>query len=109
MEDNELRDYWSEKEKQNLLNEAVNSKAFIYIPSLEKNILELLEKNKGIPESFEKDLREILSRSKKMVIMTMAHDGYEMVRFFSLRQFVKGSNEIFDGGVVVKMKITEFF
>ena len=104
-----MRDYWSEKEKHKLVNEAIKSKAFIYIPSLEKNILELLEKNKDIPESFEKELRQILKDSKKMVIMTMAHDGYEMVRFFSLRQFVKGSNEIFKGEVVVKMKITEFF
>ena len=103
-----MRDYWSEKEKHKMINEVIKSNSFIYIPSLEKNILELLEKNKDISESFEKELRKILKDSKKMVMISMAHDGYEMVRFFSLRQFVKGSNEIFSGSVVVRMKITEF-
>jgi len=59
-----LRDYWSEKERHKLLNDAVKSNSFIYIPSLEKKIVELMEKNK-LPHSFEKDLREILTKSKK--------------------------------------------
>lgn len=102
-----MRVYWRGEEKKKMLLEALKSKAFIYIPSLEKNILELMEKNK-LPESFEKDLREILIKSKKMVIFSLSHDGQEMVRFFSIRQYEKGYNEIFGLDNHLKIKITEF-
>ena len=104
-----MRDYWSEKEKHKLLLEAIKSKAFIYIPSLEKNILDLLEKNSDIPESFEKELKKILKDSKKMVMFSVSHDGEQLLKFFSIRQFLKGYNEILKGEVHINMKITEFY
>jgi len=95
-------------EKTKRFLQVYKSNSFIYIPSLEKNILELLENTK-LPEFFEKELRKLLKESKKMVIIVEGHDGEEIVRYFSIKQFEKGYNEIYGKqGNFLKVKIMRF-
>lgn len=98
----------TDKEKDKRFLQVYKSNSFIYIPSLEKNILELLENTK-LPNSFEKQLRKLLKESKKMVILIEGHDGEEMIRYFSIKQFEKGYNEIYGKqGNFLKVRITRF-
>ena len=98
----------TELEKTKRFLQVYKSNSFIYIPSLEKNILELLE-NIKLPELFEKKLRKLLKESKKMVIIVEGHDGEEIIRYFSIKQFEKGYNKIYGKqGNFLKVHIKRF-